>query len=572
MGMQKSLFAWFKARPRMLGAGLVLVVVAGVIATSTVVWERVQQAKAPIPPGGAPTVRRLNEPEYRRSIAYVFGSDIEVPGRFDSQYRDEGLLAIGDASVSLTASSIEQHELRAREIAAQVVEREVVLAALGKPSIISSCDLDGFDQRCVEQFIGHFGRLLYRRQLTESQMSALLSMARAGSEQSGGVFKGLEVGLSRLLMSPNFLFRIEVSELDHEGRQRLDNYSLASRISFLLWGGPPDEQLLDFAESGALRGKKILASEVDRMIASPRFEAGVRAFFYDMLGFEQFDGLSKDQQIFPKFTAALPDDVREQALRTIVKLLVNQQSDYRDLYTTQETFMNRRLGTIYRVPVFAESADEWVEYTFKPEDKRAGYLTLAAFLMLDPTHEGATSPTIRGKTVRELLLCQEVPPPPADVNFDLVRDTDNPNLRTGRERLIAHSESPTCAGCHALTDPLGLGMEHYDAVGEHRITENGALIDASGNLEGEAFENLLEIGQIMHDSPTAAACLAQRVYEYGLGRSVVAADRKWLNYLMERTADKGFVFVELLRDIATSEAFWVASELNDFGPEKTALR
>ena len=211
------------------------------------------------------------------------------------------------------------------------------------------------------------------------------------------------------------------------------------------------------------------------MIASPRFEQGVRAFFSDMFAYEQFDGLSKDQvHLSQVHLAGRARTRRSRRLRTIVDLLVTQQGDYRDLFTTQKTVHESELGALYKVPVDAAAFDGWVPYTFGPDDPRAGILTLAAFLMLDPTHEGRSSPTIRGKTVRELFLCQKVPPPPPNVNFDLVQDTHNAVHKTARDRLTAHRENPTCAGCHALMDPIGLGMENYDGIGEYRTHENGA--------------------------------------------------------------------------------------------------
>jgi hypothetical protein len=276
-------------------------------------------------------------------------------------------------------------------------------------------------------------------------------------------------------MSPSFIFRAEASEPDPDrsGAQRLDAYSLASRLSFLVWDAPPDVELLDAAASGALHRQEDLERQINRMLGSPQFEQGMRAYFSDMFGYDQFDSLSKDQGIYPKYTSQLAKDAREQSLRTIVDLLVTNNGDYRDLFTTKKTFINRNLGALYKVPIAKAGVDGWVPYTFGPDDKRAGLLTFVGFLMLDTTHEGRSSPTIRGKNVRELFLCQKVPTPPPNVNFAVVQDTHNPLYKTARERLTAHRDSPTCAGCHALTDPTGLSLENYDAVGAYRADENG---------------------------------------------------------------------------------------------------
>lgn len=522
-----------------------------IVAAVVAAWSMFREAREPTTAGGPKTFRRLNEVQYLRSIEDIFGAGIQVPGRFEPPLREEGLLAIGDSKVVVTSSGLEQYELRAREIAAQVLaddkKKSTVPCAPAAPT--------AFDKSCAEQFVAKYGRLLFRRPLTEAETTATLAVVALGVERTGDFHRGLQAGLARLLVSPNFVFRVERSEPDRDGVQRLDDYSLATRISFLLWNAPPDAQLLAAAAGGALREQAGLEREVDRMLASPRFEHGVRGFFSDMFAYDQFDGLSKDQSIYPKFTSQLSKDAQEQSLLTIVDLLVAEGRDYRDLFTTKKTFMNRTLGSLYKVPVTAAAFDGWVPYTFAPDDRRAGILTLAAFLMLDPTHEGRSSPTIRGKTVRELLLCQKVPPPPPDVNFDIVQDTHSAIHKTARDRLTAHRNDPTCAGCHAITDPIGLGMENYDGIGEYRTHENGVPIDSSGTFEDESYTNLLELQQILRDSPGTPGCVAQRVYEYGVGRTIVAGEREWLKYLRTRFADDRYVFAALMRRVATSKAF-----------------
>jgi hypothetical protein len=274
-----------------------------------------------------------------------------------------------------------------------------------------------------------------------------------------------------------------------------------------------------------------------------------------MFGYEQFDSVSKDQAIFPIYTSQLAKDAKEQVLRTIVEVLVKDRSDYRELFTTSKTFMNRRLGGLYDVPVPEAGFDGWAPYSFHKSDNRGGILTLAAFLMLDLNHEGRTSPTIRGKAVRELLLCQPVPLPPGNVNFALVQDVHNPLFKTARGRLTAHREDPVCAGCHAITDPIGLSLEHYDAVGTFRTQENGAAIDASGTFEGKPYANAVELQGLLRASTTAADCAAQRVYEYSLGRAVGDGDERPLNELRARFAASKYDFTALMRAVAMSSAF-----------------
>ena len=514
-------------------------------------------AGEPTTSGGPTAFRRLNAEQYARSIEDIFGEGIKIPGRFEPPLRDEGLLAIGDAKVIVTPSGFEQYELKAREIASQVMTED-------RRKYILTCEPQSpaaYDDACARQFVGKYGRLLFRRPLTNEETASVLNTARAAANQAGSFYKGLEFGLLQLLVSPSFIFRAETSEPDPDGSgaRRLDGYSLASRLSFLVWDAPPDAELLDAAASGALHRVIDLERQIDRMLASPKFEQGVRAYFSDMFGYEQFDSLSKDQGIFPKYTSQLAKDAREQSLRTIVDLLVTNNGDYRDLFTTKKTFINRNLGALYKVPVAKAGVDGWAPYTFGPDDNRAGLLTLVAFLMLDPTHEGRSSPTIRGKTIRELFLCQKVPTPPPNVNFAVVQDTSNPMYKTARARLTAHRDNPTCAGCHALTDPTGLSLENYDAVGTYRAAENGVSIDVSGTFEGRTYKGAIGLEQTLRDSPSLPDCLVRRVYEYGVGRSTTASDREWLDYVDQRFAHDGHSLRGLIRTIAGSKSFEAVS-------------
>jgi hypothetical protein len=527
-------------------------VTAGCVGVLALMGASAPGADEPATAGGPTTMRRLDEAQYRRAIRDVFGPDIAIPGRFDPPRREDGLLAIGDARVTVSSSGFEQFELRAREISAQALAPE-------RRDVLMPCKprARDFDRECAGAFLRKYGLRLYRRPLSPAELKSVTTLSAAAAEQTGDFYKGLQAGLAHMLASPNFIFRVEhgVPDPQRPGGELLDDYSLASRISFLLWDAPPDEALLQAATSGALRQPAALDAQVDRLIDSPRFKDGVRAFFSDMFAYERFDGLSKDQAIYPKFTSQLAKDAEEQTLKTVVDLLVVQRGDYRDLFTTKKTFMNRNLAALYRVPVEGDAVQGWTPYTFGPNDPRAGLLSLAGFLMLDPTHEGRSSPTIRGKSVRELLLCQPVPPPPPNVNFSIVQDTSNPQFKTARERLQAHRNDPSCAGCHAITDPVGLSMENYDAVGAYRTSENGAPIDASGAFESKPYVDVIGLERILHDSPAIPACVVQRAYEYGVGRAASASDTAWLNYAQARFAGQNYQFPALMRLIATSRAF-----------------
>lgn len=528
-----------------------LAVAGAAIASASVGASHAEAAAETASQAGPATFRRLSEEQYKRSIAQIFGADIAVPGRFEPPVREEGLLAIGQSHVVVTPSGIEQYALRAKEISA------AVLGEKQRARFISCAPAPGaaFDEACASEFLGKYGRLLFRRPLKASEQVNVLKLAKDAAAKSGDFYTGLGAGLSSLLVSPSFVFRMETTEANPAGGSRLDAYSLASRVAFLLWDAPPDTELLNAAADGSLQTSTGLDSQVDRMMKSPRLEEGVRAFFSDMLAYDQFSGLSKDSKIYPIFNPQLRNDAQEQSLRTIVDLLLVQDADYRDLFTTKKTFLTRSLGALYGVRVDARGFGGWMPYTFPADAPVSGLLTLPAFLMLDPSHEGRSSPTIRGKNVREQLLCQVVPPPPANVNFNLVQDTSDPIHKTARLRLMAHQDNPVCAGCHKITDPIGLALENYTPVGAFRAQENGVPIDASGTFEGKPYSNAIALSKILHDSPTAPNCVAQRVLEYGVGRKLSSGEELLLERLDEQFAQDGYRFRGLLRRVATSPAF-----------------
>jgi hypothetical protein len=354
-----------------------------------------------------------------------------------------------------------------------------------------------------------------------------------------------------MLISPEVLFIVETSDEkpDKNGSRTLDAYSLASRLSFFLWDAGPDDMVLTAAENGELDSDRGLEKVVNQMLASPRLEDGMRAFFDDMLGFDDFDALSKDPMVYPFFTGATATDAREQTMRTIVDHLIHKQDDYRDLYTTRETFMSPTLAPLYQIP----ASRGWTEYTFPEDSPRAGLLTQVSFVALR-AHPGRSSPTVRGRALRERILCQVVPPPPPNVDFGKLNNPDA-HYKTQRERVAVHLEDPVCAGCHKITDPMGLALESFDGAGRFRTEENGAVIDTSGELDGVHFTDVVGLGKALHDNPALPSCLVDRLYSYGSGGAAKPSDRPLLKYYTAEFEKSGYKLPDVLRTITMSDAF-----------------
>lgn len=502
--------------------------------------------------GAPPAMRLLTEAQYRNVIADVFGNQIVVGGSFDPLIRTNGLLTVGSTAGHITPSGLEQYDRRARAIAAQVVDEK-------NRGVLLPCepaDVTKSDDACAQQFFSRVGKFLYRRPLTEAEVKVPVDVAREVTGTTRNFYGGISAGLSGMLVSPAFLFAIETTENDSAGKVRLDAFAKASRLSFFLWNSGPDEPLMKAAESGEIHADKAVAAQVDRMLTSPKVEAGLRAFFNDMLAFDEFAKIEKDSIIYPAFSLAVAEDAREQTLRTIIDLVLTQNGDYRDIFTTRKTFMSGPLGRIYKIPVDRPDGG-WMPYEFPEGDPRAGLITHVSFAALY-SHPGRSSPTIRGRAIRESLLCQKVPDPPGDVDFSLFNDPNSPN-KTARDRLSAHATQPACTGCHKLTDPIGLAMEQIDGAGQLRTHEGGALIDPSGDLDGVKYADAAGLGRAMRDNPATPSCVVNRLYSYAAARPPAADERPYISFLEQDFAKNGYRMPQLLRRIATSNALFAVT-------------
>lgn len=512
--------------------------------------------RTPGPSPGPLAMRRLTEAQYRATIADVLGADVVVAGRFEPDNRRDGLLAVGSSFVSVTAAGFEQYDAIARGIAEQALDAAHRSALVPCAPRVATQP----DDACAEHFVRAVGTRLLRRPLADADVAPRVQLAAAAATALGDFHAGLEPVLASLLLSPEFLFRVEEAEADpaDSARQRLTSATMAARLSYLLWNTTPDDELLAAAARDELVDDAGLARQVDRLLDSPRLADAVRALFSDLYGFEEIEqGLvRKDPALFPAFSQTLIDDAREQTLRVIADHLLARDGDYRELFTTRTAFMTRTLGLVYQVPV--RTAVGWEPFEFPAGGPRAGLLTHVSLLALR-SHPGRSSPTLRGKFVREALLCQDVPPPPGDIDFSEFAEEGGANRRTARERLAVHVANQVCAGCHSLMDPIGLALEQLDGIGVYRQTENGATIDPSGELDGESFADARELGEVLARHPALGPCFVDSLYRYAVGRDVVPAEQAFLAALETRLDGEGYRLRDILRAIALSEVFRTAS-------------
>jgi hypothetical protein len=496
-------------------------------------------------------VRRLTESQYRHTIADVFGPQVKVEARFEPEKREEGLLAIGSSQLSLTSAGLEQYFALAGAISRQVLGSDQRAAAVPcKPA-----NADQADEACTRRFVAQYGERLFRRPLTEPEIRSRIDIAAAGVAQLHDFYGGLELSLTSLLVAPEFLFRVETAEPDpaQPGQYRLDAYTKAARLSFLFWDTAPDPELLEAARSGALHTSAGLQSQLGRLASSPRYAQGARAFFADVLQLDGFDNLIKDPAIYPKFSQAVSDSAREQTLRTTIELLIKQQRDYRELFTSNDTYVNRYLASVYQIPFV--SANEWAPYRFPDSSERAGILTQASFLSLF-AHPGTSSPTRRGIKIHEIFMCEMTPDPPADVDFSKVKDSKE---GTVRGRLLDHMQNTGCTACHRRSDPPGLALEHFDGMGQLRTAENGVPIDVSAELNGKKFVGARGLAEFLREDPRVPACMVRDVFAYGVGRKTDDRDEDYLAGQAKQFAANGYRVPDLMMQVAATPEFFKAT-------------
>jgi hypothetical protein len=508
--------------------------------------------------------RLLTETEYRNSISDIFGPGIAIQGRFEPGRRVGGLLAASTAVLSVTPAGFEAFSKMADNVAIQVVDpknRATLVSCKPKSDKAP-------DDACAKEFLSRYGRLLFRRALTADELQTRVDLASKLAKSSGDFYYGLRYSLGTMLSAPDFLFRVELAVPDTAHSYTLDGYSRASRLSYLMWDTTPDAELLHAAESGDLMTPAGLSKEVDRLMASPRLETGMRAFYADMLQLDTFNDITKDVLIYQKFTPQMASSASEETLRTAIDLSLRSNQDIRDLMTTRKTEIDRTLASIYNVPFNADG--DWMPYEFPAASGRSGVLSQVSMLAMF-SHPGRSSPTKRGVALMDIFLCEPTPSPPANVDFSIVNDVNNAKLRTVRDRLLAHAGNPTCASCHNHSDPIGLSLEHFDSIGSTRLTENGKIIDDSATLAGKSFTGAQGLGQYLHDNPKVTACFARKLYSYGVGASSEDVNPSSFKAAYKAFVDGGYRLRVLLKAVASSPEFFNTPAPVE-APTKTASR
>jgi hypothetical protein len=473
----------------------------------------VVQPPPPPPPvdGFSPapaSLRRLTRAQYLNSVRDLLGQDITLSVELEPDTALSGFVSIGAALTTVSATAAEKFEAAATSIAQQALDP----ARRGR--LVTCAPKAAADEACAKSFVTSFGRRAWRRPLTAEEVARYTTLATQGGSMLGDFWQGLGYALAGLLQSPNFIYRVEIGTPGVvKGQRVFDGWELASRLSFTLWNSTPDDALLDAAQAGALTAPGGLRQQAERLLASPRGRTAVRNFFFELYRLDVLDDLEQSPANFPKATRTIGPAMREETLRLLEEVVLAGGGDVRAALDAPFAFVNRELAALYGLP--APAGADFVKTTLPAGGLRLGILGNASFLASN-AHEATTSPTRRGKFVREVLLCHEIPAPPPDVDASLPPEKPGDAPRTMRERLAGHN-APGCITCHAKMDPLGLAFENFDALGAHRTQDAGLAIDASGDLDGQRFGNPRELAAVLRAHPDVEACLVRGLYRYAVG-------------------------------------------------------
>jgi mono/diheme cytochrome c family protein len=407
---------------------------------------------------------------------------------------------------------------------------------------------------CARRIFLALARRAYRRPVTETDLQPLLSFYEAG-RSSAGFDAGIQAGLRRLLVSPEFLVRIErdPARVAPGAIYRVSDLELASRLSFFLWSSIPDDELLRAAELGRLRDRAVLLHQVRRMLADGRSRALVSSFAGQWLYLRNIPAARPDTQLFPDFDENLRLAFRRET-ELLFETVIREDRSALDLLAARYTFVNERLARHYGIAnVYG---DQFRRVELSEDDPRGGLLGQGSILTVT-SYPDRTSPVLRGKWILENVLGAPPPPPPPDIPQLQERNADGKVLSM-RERMVQHRASPVCASCHARMDPLGLALEPFDAVGRWRDrSEANAPIDASGTLpDGTRFNGPKELRHVLLSNPDRFVnTLSEKLFTYALGRGLQYYDAQAVRVIARDAARNDYRFSTFILGIVTSTPF-----------------
>jgi hypothetical protein len=496
----------------------------------------------------ASVARRLSRTEIDATVRDLLGDTTNPASRFLAE--DEYTPFDNDYTrQAASAALIDSLEATADDIATRV------LAPANRSRIVPCTPTGPGDATCFRQVIDTAGRRLFRRPLSEDEITAYLSLQSFATENNPSVphdfYTAVALVLRSMLQDPEFLYRIEIgTPTSDSGVLHLNSYEIATRLSYLLVGSAPDDRLLDLAKTDALADPQQRRAEAMRLLADARARDQVHRFHAMWLGYRAIPGSTDLLAAFNTETTALID-----------KIVFDQPASYLTLFSSDQTYINDLLATQYGLPAPAGGAG-WVSYG---GSGRAGILShgavLAAFSKFSDT-----SPTQRGILVQTRLLCNVVQPPPANVNVDQPPPATTSSCKL--DRYAAHRSVASCGVCHNNLDPIGIGLEQYDVGGKFRTHDDGhpeCPLDGNGTLPGAGtFNGPAELGQKLVESGKLEHCVVEHLLRYAVGRGLYPEDQGAVDTLASGFKASDYSLTETLLAYVASDRFALRQE--DTGP------
>ncbi len=496
-------------------------------------------------------MRRMTATQYRNTIEDLFSGVVNPSTLFPEA--DAGFQYSNNPEANIvTLLKAENILLAAEQVGAGVADQ---LDAIWEcPAALPD------EAACAAAFLDEYGALAFRRPLTAAESTALRGLyadARATLEHE----LALGVVVATILQMPQFLYFVEVGEAGATPGDgaliQLSDWEIATRLSYLLWDTTPDEALRAAAAAGELSIPAQLGAQARRLLADPRARPAVSRFFREWLGVHELSPSAKDDALFPEFDETLAAAMVEEFDRFVLGIaLADEGGTLAELLTSPVTEVNASMASFYGVPSdMTPGPGQWTELALDPS-RRPGVLTRAAVLA-EHANVATSSAIFRGHLVREELLCDRIPPPPpgamAMVSF--------PAGSTQREQSEQLQEDPVCGSCHVYMNPIGLGLERYDAIGAWRDEENGAPIDTSGEIRRSSsgleasFDGAPELAQLLAGADATHACFVAQWHEHALGVNDPRDASCSADALTQSFLDAGGDLDAMILAFVTSEAF-----------------
>jgi hypothetical protein len=492
--------------------------------------------------------------QYRNAVGDLLGDAARNAVKPGDDALLNGSSAVAAASLAVSRAAVEGYEANAFAAAQAAMADNAAKARL-----IPCTPASATDDACMTTVISKAGERAFRRPLTTEELNTWKTLAKSVAAAYGNFNKGVEFALAGLLQSPQFLYLAEQGADDPKmpGMLKYTGLEMASRLAFFLLGSTPPDSLLAAARAGLLDTADGVRAQAALLLDMPAARGAQDRLFGEWLGLDDLTRVGKDAALYPGFNSALAQAMRQESLLTINAITADAKRSLLDIFDANFTYINQPLAAHYGYT--APATNDFTRITLPADSPRAGVLTQAAFLSA-MAHPVETSPTLRGKLVRERLLCEPVPAAPPDVVTVLAPTPATANA-TLRQRLSAHVSEPRCAGCHNAMDPIGFGFEKFDAVGRFRTTEKNQAIDSSGRLDSNTtFKEAAELARLLKADPRVSSCVTRVVYRHASGHVELAGEEASLQAVERSALAQGFSFRALLIELVASDAFRYAKK------------